>query len=365
MKRLTLLLFATLILWADEPFTIDKAQVRAFGTTLRVNAKVVQLNNRTQRIVSRLGGHLEAYHVKVGQKVHKGQKIATLKSLKLSRMSARYLALGQKIKAAQEKLATTRKLYEKGLASKEDLNKDQMQLASIKAQHETLATQLRSLGIDAATLKKATDTVVVRAHTSGTVSELLVALHTNIDPLTPLVTLSQSEGYFALAYLPVDVAMGLSKKIDAIFYFASRQYAVHFEYLLPKVDQETQRAQALFTIEQTHQTLLLDAFGELQLDLAPMKRYVAVKRSGLTLFKNEWVVFIPGSAHEEETHEAEEKGHDDHDSPAFIPQAVHIVTYFGDYAAVEGIEAGQPYVSEGVWFVKSLLLRGELGEHGH
>ncbi|WP_456451947.1 efflux RND transporter periplasmic adaptor subunit, partial [Hydrogenimonas sp.] len=100
----------TLAIGSDK-IALDTVTTHDFGKRLRVNAKVVQLSDQTQQIVSRLGGHLEAYHVKPGQSVEKGDAIATIKSLSLSRMSAEYLAAGQELAAAKERLATTRRLF--------------------------------------------------------------------------------------------------------------------------------------------------------------------------------------------------------------------------------------------------------------
>ncbi|MCF6207413.1 MAG: hypothetical protein L3J47_11065, partial [Sulfurovum sp.] len=107
----------------------------------------------------------------------------------------------------------------------------------------------------------------------------------------------------------------------------------------------------------------------------------------LTLFQGEWVVLVEKPhkrEHEEEEHEVhKEEAHDDHDEHdeaegehgehehseheeiPYAPQVVKVIAYSGDEVAVKGIEAGTEYVSDGVYFVKSMLLKGALGEHGH
>jgi len=129
-----------------------------------------------------------------------------------------------------------------------------------------------------------------------------------------------------------------------------------------------------------------------------------VKKSALTLFKGEWVVFVEKeheeashndekSDHEkEETHEHDDHGHDAHkedkehedhetethneeeeehghdESKEELPyeaKVVHVIAYAGEYVAVEGLKAEEEYVSDGVYFVKSMILKSSLGEHGH
>ena len=112
------------------------------------------------------------------------------------------------------------------------------------------------------------------------------------------------------------------------------------------------------------------------------------------MYKGEWIVFVPSEEaeifsrketekkksvshdHVDEDHEnhgeKEEKhgktgqGHEEHgEEPAYVPTVVKILAVNGDEVGVAGLNAGQEYVSKGVYFVKSLLLKSELGEHGH
>jgi hypothetical protein len=44
---------------------------------------------------------------------------------------------------------------------------------------------------------------------------------------------------------------------------------------------------------------------------------------------------------------------------------VKVITYYGNKIAIKGITTEDEYVSEGVYFVKSMILKSSLGEHGH
>ncbi|BDY13724.1 efflux RND transporter periplasmic adaptor subunit [Hydrogenimonas cancrithermarum] len=374
MKKISLFIVFTFVLQASD-IVIEKATMQSFGKQLRVNAKIVQLSNQRQQIVSRLGGHLETYYVEPGQTVKRGGKIAKIQSLELSKMTADYLALGKKIEAVRERLASTKKLYEKGLASKQDLNREQIALAGVEADRNALASQLRSLGIDPGRLKSATDTLIIHAHADGLVSRLLVPLHTNVSAETPIVSLVQKSGYYAVAYIGVKEALKMPEKVEGRLYIGDESFSCRYLYLMPKVDEETQRAQMLFWIESSDKPLLLNAFAEMDIDLPPYEKRVAVKRSALTMFEGEWVVFVPkaGEGHEKHEHEGHEE-HDEHgeedeehhhEEVPFETRVVEIIASFGDFAAVKGIEPGVAYVADGVYFVKSMMLKSELGGHGH
>ena len=151
---------------------------------------------------------------------------------------------------------------------------------------------------------------------------------------------------------------------------------------MPVIDEETQRARALFALDSHPKNTLINTFTQMQVALPPYTKAVTVSKSALSLFKGEWVVFVEkehDEAHEkaeheskEEAHEHEEEEHDEaehgeheHEESPYTPKVVEPIAYFGDRVAVKGLEAGEEYVASGVYFVKSMMLKSSLGEHGH
>ena len=117
-----------------------------------------------------------------------------------------------------------------------------------------------------------------------------------------------------------------------------------------------------------------------------------MKKSALSFFNNEWVVFVPnedehhdeeeGEHHEEESvhmdehgdegtedheeHDGEEEhgGHNEEEAP-YTLEVVKIITQDEDYVAIKGLHEGEEYVSDKAYYVKSMILKGSLGGHGH
>jgi len=290
----------------------------------------------------------------------------------------------------------------KGIASQNDVSNAIIALEGIRSKQHALTSQLKSLGINPSELKESTDQFILYAHDDGVVGMILAPLHSNVNAQTALVTLVNQDGYFAIAYLGVKDAMKVSKETRGWIDIAGKTYPSSFIQLLPNIDNETQRAKVLFEIQNSPSNLLLGAFAQMDISLAPMRNVVMVKKSALTLFNGEWVVFIEKEheeasghnekpdhekedahahddhdhdahkedkeheEHENEAHEEEEEGHDEHEKESpYEAKAVHVIAYAGEYAAVKGLEAGEEYVSDGVYFVKSMILKSSLGEHGH
>ena len=381
MTKLFLMAFCTL-LYAADTIQLGHARLEPLGEIVRTNAKITQLSNQKQQVVSLLGGHIEAYYVEPGEMVRKGDRIALIQSLELSRMTAEYLALVQQLKAAAYDLDTAKSLYAKGVGSRQERNAKMIALQEIKSKKNTLSSQLLGLGIDPGKLKKATDELVLYAHADGVVGELLAPLHTTVDARTSLAILVNQSGYYALAYLDIDDAMKITPKATGWVTLADKRYPCSFVQLLPEVDSETQRAQVLFRIGDDPKKLLLGAFTQIEITIPPYHNAVTVKKSALSLFNGEWVLFIPGEEEEHhDTQQKEEAGHskedlheggeahthkeEKHEEVPYVPQVVKIIAYYGDKVAVDGIRDNEAYVSDGVYFVKSMLLKSSLGEHGH
>jgi biotin carboxyl carrier protein len=394
------LLFLLPILVFSNPISMEHAKLKPMGKIVKTNAQITQLSDQKQKIVSRLPGHVESYFVKTGEQIKKGDKVALIESIALSKMSAEYMSLRQQGKAAKEQLATAKKLYKKGLTSQNELNQNIIEIEDVLAKQNALESQMKSLGIDASKLTGATDKFILYAHADGVVGEIFVPLHSNINAEDKLMSVVNQNGYYAIAYLGLKDAMKVSDKTTGFVTVSGNKYPAHFVQLLPTIDEETQRAKVLFMMMKNPKNILINTFTEMEISLAPYTEAVMVKKSALTLFQGEWVVFVE-SHHEGEEHEGEEAhGHEDHDDHAkeeeahenesdhahkegeehddeghgeheeheeapYEPQVVEIIAYNGDDVAIKGLKAGEEYVSDGVYFVKSMILKSSLGEHGH
>jgi biotin carboxyl carrier protein len=383
----TLLLLLPLLVFSNQ-ISMEHAQVKPLGKIVKTNAQITQLSDQKQKIVSRLPGHVEEYFIKTGQNIKKGDKVALIESIGLSKMTAEYVALKQQAKAAREQLSTAKKLYKKGLTSQNELNQKIIEIEELLAKQNALESQMKSLGIDASKLTGATDQFILYAHADGVVGEIFIPLHSNVNAEDRLMSVVNQNGYYAIAYLGLKDAMKVSDKTTGFVTVADKKYPAHFVQLLPTIDEETQRAKVLFMMMKSPKNILINAFTEMEISLAPYTEAVMVKKSALTLFQGEWVVFVEAH-HEDEEHDDhdkahdEEKDHDDHEAhddhdeedehaaheeqeeAPYVPKVVEIIAYNGDDVAIKGLKAGEEYVSDGVYFVKSMILKSSLGEHGH
>lgn len=353
-KFLTLALLFSSYLFALEIQT-DNAQIRKFSPSVALNSKIVQLSNTKHSIMSSLGGHIEEYYVKPASKVKKGDKIALIDSIALSGMSAEYVSLKEQYNSLGNNFAATKKLYEKGLISSVDLNRQSIEKDAMLSKINALESQLASLGIQTQKMTKATSEYILKAHTDGIISEILQPLHSSLNEQTQIVSITQKESYYLQSYLPLKYANEVKTGQKIVATYNTQEIESFVTQILPELDLQTQRVVLLSPIISVKNNLFINAYIPSMLYLDAKNEYIAVKKSALAFFNNEWVVFVP-KEHDE---------HEKHEEGSFEPKIVKILMQDDDFAAVDGLNIGDEYVSEDSFVVKSMLLKSSLDGHGH
>lgn len=391
---MTKLLLTTLTLAASLLATqvpTQKVELHKFNKSVALNAQVIQLSNAQQSITSLVAGHLEKYYVKPAQKVKEGQKVALIESIVVSKMSADFLALKKQLNAADKNYNATKNLYEKGMTSMQALNNQEIKRSKINAQLTALELQLDTLGIDASSLKVATANFILRAHSAGVVSALLKPLHSSVNVSDSVISIVKNQAYYVKSFLPLEYATKVSIGDKIVVNYGGKDIVTHITQILPKVDEITQRVVVLSSVDEKVESLFLNTYLKSTVYFGDALSHTAVKKTALSFFNNEWVIFVPKmeeehheeeaghDEHSEEKHEESghdenaEEDHDDHEEgehheeheAPYTLAVVKIIAQDDDYVAVEGLKVGEEYVSDKAYYVKSMILKGSLGGHGH
>lgn len=355
---------------------LEKSSMHSFKKSLELNAKVIQLSNAQQSISSLVGGHLEKYYVKPAQDVKRGDKIALISSIEVSRMSAEYLSLKKQYLSVSRNYDSIEKLYNRGMTSMQKLNNAAIQKSEIFAKLNALESQLGALGIDTQNLKEATSNYLLYAHSDGRVSALLKPLHSVVNSNEALVAIVKNQAYYIKSYLPLEYAQKVKVGDTIVVAYNEKNIVTHVTQVMPKVDELTQRVVVLSSVDEATERLFINAYVKATLYFGDAVSYVAVKKSALSFFKNEWVVFTPNeqdheadkdeskAEHKDEEHGEHEEDHHD-EEPEFSIRVVEIITQDDAYVALRGLELGEEYVSDKSYYAKSELLKSSLGGHGH
>lgn len=365
---------------------IDKVKERKFGKSLKLNSKIVQLSSSKQSVMALVGGQIKKYYVKSGEKVQKGQKIALIKSIKLSKMTSEFISLQKQFNSLTQNYNASKELHKKGVVSLQSLNLENIQRDEMLSKLETLKSQLQTLGIDTASLNQTTANYILYAHSSGTISALLQPQHSVISEDTQILSIIKDKSFYLKSYLPLSYANMVKVNQRITLEYNNKIINTKITQILPQLDEKTQRIVVLSSIEDDIKGLFINSYVPSTLYFNSEFKYLTVKKSAITFFNNEWVVFLPKEEkheednnhskekeddHKEESHEKEEdhdeseEEHGENEEQQYEARDIKIIDQDDEYVAIEGLKINEEYVSGKSYFVKSMVLKSSLGEHGH
>lgn len=369
MNKIFLLTLLSITVLFSVEIPTKHAQERAFGKSVELNAQIIQLSNAGQSVTSLVSGHLEKYFVEPGQKVRTGQKIARIESILVSQMTANYISLKKQYIALDKNSRAIQKLYDKGMISMQKLNNQEIQKNAMLAQINSLSSQLKTLNINTKTLNKETANFILYAHSSGTVSELLQQLHTVVMTDEAIITIVKEQAFYVRSFVPIRYASKVKKGQKIVVSYAGRNIVTHVTQILPILDATTQRIVVLSSVDEKADDLYINAYVESTLYFKADHKYVAVEKSALSFFNNEWVVFVPKEESEEDASHSEEKRvkneEEEGEEEVYVPyeaRVVKIIVEDDKFSGVKGLEVGEEYVSDKSYYVKSMMLKSSLGD---
>jgi RND family efflux transporter MFP subunit len=370
------LLSATLLGALDIP--TQTAQIRPFGTTIDVNVKIIQQNSDQQVIASPLSGYIEVYYVRAGDRVKKGEKIAKIISAELSKMAVDYQSLKTQYAYLDKNFQSNKELYERGMLSTQEFTSKQIERDAMLSQIKGIEVTLRASNIKQESLSTTNSAHFIYATASGRISEIIQPLGSYVKEDTSIALIINKNAFFLQCYVPYRYATNVKKGQKVLIKNnASTPIYGKIERILPSIDEKTQRLSVLASIEPSSQELYLNQYVGATIYTQKDQNYLSVKKSALTFFQNEWVVFVPiqkslsakHKEHKEHENLTENEEHEEHDedkeSPKYEARVVEIITKDDDYVAVRGLETNESYVSDKSYYVKSMLLKSAIGEHGH
>lgn len=339
---------------------LDNAQMRKFGKSVELNSKVIQLPSSKQSLMALLDGKIIKYYVKEGDVVEKGDKIALIQSIELSKMSAEYLSLKEQLKSIEENYQGSLTLNKKDIISKQELNLQNIQRKDISAKLETIVSQLKTLDIEVKDIKNTISEYTLFAHNPGIVSTLLKTEYSAVSKDTEIVSIVKEKSFYLKSYLPVSYSEFVKSGQKISTNFNGKNITSYIEKILPELDETTQRIIILSSIDDEKVKLYSNLFLSSVLYYETDKEYISVKKTALSFMDNEWVIFVPDEKEHIEKDNLQPK-----EEQEFKTLDIKVIQENDEYVAVEGVEENQKYVRDEPYKVKSIILKSSLGEHGH
>jgi cobalt-zinc-cadmium efflux system membrane fusion protein len=355
-------LFLTTAPASGEVLTLDTAsqaragivtrpvRERAFGESFRIVGQVVRTPGSKSTVKSILEGRVAVINVAPGDAVQEGQVLLELHSHALHGMQGEMMRAYEQLKLSESRVEAGRKLLELEGISRLELQQREQQALAARLDFELAKSELLDLGIDEEESLKILDGgspdthLPVRAPSDGVVLELYVQRHEWVQAFDSLVDLGNPLQMELQLQIPPDQASGVAMGDTVEFVPVGRPETAGNARVIsrvPQVDPTTRTVTIRARIEGPKQELFPGVFVEGQLVQGGVRNSPSVPEAAVTRFGSTDYVFVRTGP---ETFEA---------------RPVRLGRFNGTrYEILEGVTLDEEVVVEGVFFLKSVLVKG-------
>lgn len=196
----------------DGVIAFSDAQVTTAGITLatagpvhldtfiRMPGQIMLNQDRTAHVTPRASGAVESAPASLGQRVKKGQVLATIASADVASQRGALLAAERRLATARSVHASEKTLYEEQVSARQDLIRAEQELREAEIAVQAARQQLQALGAGGA--GEASNRLQIRAPFDGVIVEKHIALGEVVGADTRVFTISDLSTVWADVVVP-------------------------------------------------------------------------------------------------------------------------------------------------------------------
>lgn len=171
--------------------SFGKAEYRSVDSTLRASGQIVLRAKDKGCAAALMGGIVKEIFVTDGQRVAKGQTVATIENTDVVSLQREYFTAGRECEFARLDMQRQQRLRTDGAGVGRNLQEADKAYRVAEARMQGLAQQLRQLGVspEAAAQGRFVNTFPVKAPMAGTVGNITASRGSYADMQTPLMTI--------------------------------------------------------------------------------------------------------------------------------------------------------------------------------
>jgi membrane fusion protein, heavy metal efflux system len=341
-----------------DPRVIVDAKLKTAPVTRAALAATIDLPGEVSfdpdsmaRVSALVAGRIESVHCREGQTVKKGDLLVVISVPELGKASAAYTATAAKAAAARANAARLQALAAKRLAAQQEVMSATAEADALEADANAALAQLRALGAGASGPSAATQLRVLAPISGDIVSRDAVVG----QPVTPdhiLATIADLREVWFLARVfekslaQIQVGAAVEIQLNA---YPDEKFSGSVEYLGKQVDSSARTVTARIRIANRSDLLRLGLFGVAHVAAATQderaRSAIVVPRSALTEIAGKPVVFV-------------RQPDGDFDLHAVVLGDAAL----GKVQVLNGLRIGEELVVDGVFTLKSTLLKSTFSE---
>jgi len=389
------------------------ATERPAMSLLRVTGTVETNQQQTQQVTPLVSGRVERVLVALGDRVRAGAPLAVISSPQIAEMHGKLREAETRLQAAERNLARvqkaenraavlsakarldeadaalkrTRRLIELGAGAGKDLIAAETAYKTAKAEYDFQSNI--SLNKELAEARAEVDTarvdaqhtrdglsalgapapegsrdlhrnnislITMRSPVSGTVIERMVNAGAGIEVGKPLFTVANISTLWIIANVPEaqvgSLRVGTPAEVRAAA-LGEEVISGRVAYIDPVLNEETRTARVRVEVANRQERLKVGMFVEVGFEAGaggPVENELVIPEEAVQRINERTVIFLPKEG---------ERGH-------FEARDVELGGVTNGYQRViSGLKPGERIVRKGSFTLKTQLLKGEMGEHGH
>lgn len=310
---------------------------------------------RLTHVLPRVSGVVTEVAVKQGEEVKKEQFLARLSSRELAELKAAYLADLERRALAGETFGREQRLWEKRISSEKNYLEAKTAMAEAEIALRVSTQKLRALGFSQdyiSGLKESDADDLTKYDVIAPDGGTVIQRHINLGEAVAnddevFVIADASTVWVDVTVYPNDLAAVRNGQAVRIDLGDGDPILGKISYVTPNVSEETRTAAARAVIK-TDGRLKPGMFVRATIDVGAEQARVRLPKAALQSYANDSVVFV-------------------RDGEVFEPRPVQVGRDNSQFVEiVAGLKAGEAYVAEGAFAVKSLIQKSQMGEgHGH
>jgi cobalt-zinc-cadmium efflux system membrane fusion protein len=325
----------------------EPAARATLASAIELPGEIVADPDRTAQVAARMSGRLASVTFREGSAVKAGDALAVVRAPELGEVSSASQSLAAKAASARSNATRLEALFKSGLAAQQEVVAAQSEADALEAQSRAAAERLSAVGGAAG----AGASLTLRAPIAGTVVARYAVVGQPVTPDETIATIVDlSEVWFQGRVFEQSVArVHTGARAEVVLNaYPAQTFAGVVEYLSQQIDPAARTLVARVRLTNREGTLRVGLFGTALVDSGePSKtpRAILVARSAVTDIGGKSIVFVRHPDDDFELHEV------------ILGRAA-----LGHVEVLGGLREGEDVVTDGVFTLKSAVLRGLLQE---
>lgn len=334
----------------EQGIQLALVEVGAVTKSASYPAKVTVNTDRQAHVSPAFSGYVEKVNVELGQRVVKGQALATLMVPDLVDQQANLQMVQANLELARQDYERERQLWSQGISAKQDYQRAYNTYKQAQIQVQASKSRLSAFGAASGSNGR----YVLTAPISGIISKKDLVVGENVQLANQLFIIDQLDQLWLEFIAPsADLsAIGLNQQIEFKSLQTGNLFTAQIQSLNTEADLQTGRLQVRAKILSSATELRPNLMVNVQLQQAGSSQALRILKSAIQKVEGKDVVFV---AYE----------HDQNIEFKAQPVVLGQISGNAEWVEVQsGLTQGQQYAAQGSFLLKSELEKGE-ASHEH